>query len=335
MARFVESIWYGPRGPLSWILRPFALIFRCVVAVRRWAYQRGWFDSGLAGAPVLVIGNISVGGTGKTPLVEFVANQAIAMGRRPAIVSRGYGGDPPPTPAQVPRSADPAIFGDEPVLLADRCDCPVWVDVNRLRAARAAVQQGANLVICDDGLQHYRLRRDAEIAVLDGARQLGNGLLLPAGPLREPAERLKSVSLVVVNDPGQVADYPGFQLVPGPLKSQVGGEERPLESLRGTRVLAVAGIGNPDRFLAQLEHAGIRITAVPVPDHGRVDLPALTSQGIPIIMTEKDAIKYKYLNNISKEIYYMPVDLKPDPILRNALDQLLLDLADGASPDAT
>ena len=246
-----------------------------------------------AGSPVVVIGNISVGGTGKTPIVGWLADQLMRLGRRPAIVSRGYAGRRQAAPVPVTADSDPAEVGDEPVMLALQCGCAVWVCIDRARAARRAVAEGADVVLSDDGLQHYRMARDLEFCVIDGARGLGNGRLLPAGPLREPARRLREVDEVLVQGAGSSFGGLRFELQIDHALPLSGHGRRSLREFAGRRVLALAGIGAPKRFHAALEAAGLDIEPVPAPDHGRVALAPLLARGMTVLMTAKDAVKYR------------------------------------------
>lgn len=280
------------RGWASTALWPAAALFGAAVAARRAAYRRGWFASVSVGAPVVVIGNISVGGTGKTPITGWLAGRLAGAGRIPAIVSRGYAGRRQAVPVRVFPSSDPAEVGDEPVMLAQQAGCPVWVCVDRARAALKAVEEGAELILSDDGLQHYRMARDLEFCVIDGRRGLGNGRLLPAGPLREPARRLAEVDEVLVQGaPGEFRGL-GFELRIDHAVPLGGTNRRSLEDFAGQRVLALAGIGAPERFHAALESAGLDVVSAPVPDHGRVAPDKLLAHGLPVLMTAKDAVKY-------------------------------------------
>jgi tetraacyldisaccharide 4'-kinase len=294
---WLEALWYG-RSPLAWLLLPLAGLFRAAIGIRRHAYRAGWQRVHRLSVPVIVVGNITVGGTGKTPVTAWLVELCRAAGYRPGIVSRGYGGRPASEPRLVSPTDDAREVGDEPLLLRRLTGAPVCVHADRVAAGQRLVAEGVNVVIADDGLQHYRLHRDLEIAVLDGERQLGNGFVLPAGPLREPAGRLSEIDLVLVHagpvGPGQFS-----------LQSRISGLRAlddsaacTLDALSGQRVRAVAGIGNPARFYAQLAAAGLEVLPVPVADHGRVDLDLLGSESrVPIVMTEKDAVKYAPVTN--------------------------------------
>jgi tetraacyldisaccharide 4'-kinase len=306
-ARRLEELWYG-RSRLSLCLQPAAWAFRLIVALRRWAYGAGLLPTETLGKPVIVVGNLTVGGAGKTPVVVWLANTMRNAGLHPGIVSRGYGAATVRQPIAVSAGSSASQVGDEALLLARRTDVPVCVCVDRSAAARAVIEAGVDLVIADDGLQHYRMARDLEIAVIDGARGHGNGRMLPAGPLREPAARLQEVDLVLIN--GR-ADKPGqrsFRLVAREAVSLDDASRRPLTDFRGAEVVALAGIGNPHRFYDELRAAGMQVVAEPVPDHGRIDLRSLRAKVRgPILMTEKDAVKYT--QHELPDVWYVPVDL--------------------------
>lgn len=285
------------RNLTSLLLLPLAGLFAAIAALRRLAWRRGLLRSRHPGVPVIVVGNISAGGTGKTPLVLWLARFLRDRGMRPAIVSRGHGSRRR-EPRAVPADGSPADFGDEPCLLARRAACPVWVGVDRAAVAEAlmAAHPGIDVIISDDGLQHYRLARDFEIAVVDGMRGLGNGWPLPAGPLREPASRLSTVDAVVIN-----GDSPALS-IPGALAMQLKGNRfrniaRPQHLVTAAdfgdaEVHAVAGIGNPRRFFSHLRGLGLRCTEHAFPDHHPFRAADLAfGDGAPVVMTEKDAVK--------------------------------------------
>lgn len=265
-----------------------------LVALRRLAFRLGLLKSESAGIPVIVVGNLVVGGSGKTPLALWIAEYLRDNGWSPAILLRGYGGSGGEAGAPMPVliSSDAAQTGDEALLLARRSRCPVWVGADRVLAARAlrAANPQVDVLVLDDGLQHYRIRRDVEIAVVD-ARGFGNGLMLPAGPLREPQSRLRSVDAVVSHD----AQQAGFamRLEAGEavrLCNEI--ERRPLSAFSGKRVHAVAGIGDPERFFRQLSAAGVDVIPHPFPDHHPFRAEELAfGEGATVMMTEKDAVK--------------------------------------------
>lgn len=284
------------RGAFAWLLYPLSLLFGALARMRR---QRTRVER--LPVPVIVVGNIAVGGSGKTPVVQWLVARLRAAGYSPGIVSRGHGGTVTGV-AQVPADGDPAVYGDEPVLLASSCACPLVVGRDRPAAARELLRlyPGCDVIVSDDGMQHYRLGRAMEIAVLDPAT-LGNGMLLPAGPLREPLGRLGEVDLVIahgalspalVNALGEVPCYP-MALGGGVLRSLDDPScIVPIGTMAGHAVHAVAGIGRPERFFDQLEAFGIHPIRHPFPDH-HVFVPEDLSFGdaVPILMTSKDAVK--------------------------------------------
>ncbi len=286
--------WYR-RGAVAWLLWPAGAAFLFLAAIRRLLYRLRLLKSEHAGIPVIVVGNITVGGTGKTPLVLWIAEFLKGKGWAPAIVSRGYG-----AAGQAPRAAtiasSPAEVGDEPIVLARRSGCPVWVGADRAAVIRAlrAQHPEVDVVILDDGLQHYRLRRDIEIAVVDG-RGSGNGFGLPAGPLREPASRLRSVDAVVSHGKSGLSDVT-MQLEGDVLVRMANAaERRPASSFSGQKVHAVAGIGDPNRFFLHLARLGLKPLPHPFPDHhpfapGELDF----GDEAPVVMTEKDAVKLRH-----------------------------------------
>jgi tetraacyldisaccharide 4'-kinase len=288
--------WYDPGRPPPWSARALAALYGATVRLRIGAFRRGWLKQHRAGVPVVIVGNLVAGGSGKTPLVVALVERLRAAGRTPGIATRGYGRDEPATPRWVEARSDPALAGDEPVLLARRTGARVRADRDRVAAARALVEAGCDVVVCDDGLQHYRLARDVEIEVLDARRGHGNGRLLPAGPLREPEERAAACDFHVVNDVAGDAE-PAFgqwrmQLRAGDALPLLGGRPVPLQAFAGTRVHAVAGIGDPERFFATLRAQGIAVVPHAFPDHHRYAAGDFDfGSDLPVLMTEKDAVK--------------------------------------------
>ena len=291
--------------PVSALLTPLSVVFRAAVALRRMAYATGIAAMHRVPVPVIVVGNVSAGGTGKTPAVLWLVQHLRARGYRPGILSRGYGGRHA-SPHRVTPESDPYAFGDEPVLLASRSASPVWTGVDRAAAATAAIaaEPACNVLISDDGLQHYALGRDLEICVLDGTRGLGNGWLLPAGPLREPPSRLGTVDAILVNGgTGEPAPATGAAQVQVPrFRMALEGREfynledssRRIgpESLRGRRLHAVAGIGDPGRFFRHLQGLGLDFVAHSFPDHHPFRAADIGyAEADAIVMTEKDAVK--------------------------------------------
>lgn len=283
--------WYdGSSRP--WLLRPLTWLYRSVVAVRAWLYRRGWLASERLPVPVLVVGNITLGGTGKTPLVIALVEHLRRQGWHPGVVSRGYGGSQE-TPALLPDEPDPTRFGDEPCLVRLRTGVPVAVGRDRPAAARKLLEAGCNVIIADDGLQHYRLQRDVEICVIDGERRLGNGLMLPCGPLREPPSRLRRVDFRVCNGGEANAGEVPMRLTGDRARHLRDSErEQSLHAFADRPVHAIAGIGHPARFFDSLRGQGLQVIEHPFPDHHAFVPDDLDfGDDLPVLMTEKDAVK--------------------------------------------
>jgi tetraacyldisaccharide 4'-kinase len=288
----LEFYWYA-RSPWLILLTPLSLLYRLVTGLRRIVYRSGILPSYRLERPVIVVGNLTVGGTGKTPLVAWLVEYLKQKGFSPGIVARGYGGRASSWPRQVRPDSDPGIVGDEAVMLAGMTGCPMAVAPDRVAAARHLLEQSdCDVIVSDDGLQHYALQRDLEIAVIDGIRRFGVGFLLPAGPLREPPRRLREVDLVVVNGIGGSGEY-SMRLLTG--KAWRLGEpkqQRELEDFRGQSVHAVAGIGNPERFFQSLRRYDICVEEHVFPDHHRFQPEDIRfGDDKPVFMTEKDAVK--------------------------------------------
>jgi tetraacyldisaccharide 4'-kinase len=297
---FLQRMWYDRHAQwFSLVLLPLSWLFRLVVAARRLAYRIGLLSSIRVARPVVVIGNITVGGTGKTPFTIWLADQLQRKRKRVGIVLRGYGGRSDHWPRDVDQDSAPQEVGDEAVLLAKRTAAIVVAGPDRVAAARRAIERGAEVVLSDDGLQHYRLARDREIVVIDGRRGVGNRRMLPAGPLREPVSRLAQADLRVVS----WRDGSARPLTPVPATIQacarlthavalIGGETRSLDAFKGTRVHAVAAIGNPQQFFAALQEIGIEVAPHPLPDHAQPTADDIRfADQLPVLMTEKDAVK--------------------------------------------
>ncbi|MDX1380515.1 MAG: tetraacyldisaccharide 4'-kinase [Xanthomonadales bacterium] len=294
----LNETWYGGAAPPLW-LRSLVPAYRAGQRLDRWWQMRQRPDDLPAGC-IVVVGNLTVGGTGKTPLVIRLCRLLHEAGLRPGVISRGHGSREPGVRLVSPAS-DPVAVGDEPLLIAQQSGVPVIVAADRCAAARALLKRGVGVVISDDGLQHYRLPRDIEICVIDGSRGLGNGHLLPAGPLREPVERLQQVDHIVVNGDANplpaIFEIVHMTLAGGLLHALDGGQNWRLSQFAGCRVNAVAGIGNPRRFFDLLRHARIKVIEHAFPDHHdyrRGDFDGM-SPDLPILMTEKDAVKCRKL----------------------------------------
>ena len=318
LERWLQQVWYGP-GIAKWLLLPLSVVYGLAVAVRRWMYSGGILKQVHLPVPVVVVGNLTAGGTGKTPVTIWLACALRERGFTPGIVSRGYGGSRSDAPMRVDAMSDPAVVGDEPVLLARRTGLPVCVDRNRVRAAEMLVEDGVDLVIADDGLQHLRLGRSYEICVVDGSRGFGNHLPLPAGPMRDTLKRLCEVDQVLVNGP-VTAPCPtaaeqnamAFELRAAEARRLNGSLVRPLAAFAGRTVHAVAAIGNPTRFFRQLRTADIQVIEHALPDHAPL-APADVdfADAFDVLMTEKDAVKLG--NRLGDRYWYVPVEVIADP----------------------
>lgn len=326
----IQRLWFAPRLRFAALpLLPLSWLFGAVVAARRRAFRRGWLASEALPVPVIVIGNITVGGAGKTPLTVWVVERLRQCGFRPGVVSRGYGGRGG-GPRAVSAASQPEAVGDEALLLAQRLDCPMVVADDRVAAVRHLLALGGvDVVVCDDGLQHYRLRRDVEVAVVDGRRQLGNGRLLPAGPLREPPARLRQVDALIYNGGGHAGQR--MRLLPGDARSL--GEprhRRALASFAGQTLHAVAGIGDPQRFFDMLEAGGLSIIPHAFADHHRFRAEDLRfGDARAVLMTEKDAVKCRRFARA--EHWYVPVTAQLETLAAKTLCKAL---ADGVQPCA-
>jgi tetraacyldisaccharide 4'-kinase len=324
LADRLTAAWYHGHRALT-LLRPLEWLYRRVVQGKRLAFLAGEGDIYRAPVPVLVVGNVTVGGTGKTPMILWLIEHCRARGLRVGVVSRGYGATPPQLPWRV-RADDPASHaGDEPLLIVQRSGVPLVIDPQRARAVQALLEQEPlDLILSDDGLQHYRLARDIELVLIDAARGLGNRRCLPAGPLREPAERLSEVDAVLRNGAAE-DDEEGYalQLRPTALVNLLSGERVGLEHFApGQQVHAVAGIGNPQRFFNTLEALNWRPIAHPFADHASYSPEALQfSPPLPLLMTEKDAVKCRAF--AAADWWYLAVDAAPSPAFVAWFDERL------------
>lgn len=310
------KLWYEESPGVS-ALQPLSWLYGALVSLRRKAYERGWVRSHGIGRPVIVVGNLTVGGTGKTPLTVWLANQLRQRGYEVGLVSRGYGREQGDLREVTPVSRWQEV-GDEPLILHRRTGCMTLVGSDRVAAATALVARGARVILADDGLQHLRMRRDCEVVVVDGTRGLGNGRVLPAGPLRESGSRVRAADAVVVNggvegepvqglSPDVTAAALRMRLVATEALQVAGqGQPQPLEAFRGRPVHAVAGIGNPQRFFADLRARGLEIIEHPFPDHYTLTPADLDfGDGLAVLMTEKDAVKCRQL--AGPRLWYVPV----------------------------
>ncbi|WP_462158350.1 tetraacyldisaccharide 4'-kinase [Pseudoalteromonas sp. GB56] len=319
VAQRLEASWFKPVGMLAIIMWPLSFIFWLISAMNRWLFRVGIKKSYRSHVPVIVIGNISVGGNGKTPMVIYLAELLKRQGKRVGVISRGYGSQPPVTPFEVNPLTSTDVGGDEPVLLAKRTRCPVVIGGNRRASIEHLVSEHQiDVILSDDGLQHYALERDIELCIIDAKRKHGNGLLIPAGPLREGKWRLNKVDLVVFN--GEHQEGCAYQLAVSGLFNVA--NEQPLVPpfLPG---VALSAIGNPQRFYDSLRAHQVAVTKTyHFRDHHkfvREDIPA----DEVVYMTEKDAVKCSAFAH--EQCYYLRVDAKPNEQLEQQLTKLLKD----------
>ncbi|NOY66280.1 MAG: tetraacyldisaccharide 4'-kinase [Gammaproteobacteria bacterium] len=317
----LDEYWYQP-NLVSLILTPVSWIFRLLVALRRYFYNIGLLNSTQMPVPVIIIGNITVGGSGKTPLIIALVKLLKHAGYLPGVISRGYGGKASSWPQQVRADSDPQMVGDEPVLISQNCDVPMAVGPDRVAAAEQLLKyHDCDVILSDDGLQHYALKRDIEMVVIDGIRRFGNGLCLPAGPLREPQKRLSSADFIVTNGLAMRMEYP-MQLEVYNVINLKTGKQQPLSDFAGKTVHAVAGIGNPDRFFNQLKKKQINVITHPFIDHFAFSANDLEFQDdIPVFMTEKDAVKCQQF--VTDNMWVVPVQVKLDERLSFRLLSML------------
>lgn len=309
--------------PLSWL-------FCGISWIRRTAYKKGLIKIHRLPVPVVIVGNITVGGTGKTPLVIWLVEYLRSLGYKPGVIARGYGGEAASWPQQVLPDSDPHLIGDEPLLIVNRSACPVWVGPDRPQVARYLLKNSdCDIIISDDGLQHYALGRDIEIAVIDGQRRMGNGLCLPAGPLRERPSRLSQVDLVVANGQARPEEH-AMILIGRELISLTEPERRmSLNDVSKIGVVhAFAGIGNPERFFSTLRATGLSIKARVFPDHHKYSAAEINpDDDLPVLMTEKDAVKCYTL--ASHRHWYLKVSASLGNRFSKNLNQLLGGLSNG------
>jgi len=318
----IEKTWYR-RNPWSVLLLPLSMVYGALIQLRLAAYRFGVLKCLEVGVPVIVVGNLTVGGSGKTPLVIRLVQFLDRAGFSPGIVSRGYRGRTTKIPFLVQEGSDPSLVGDEPLLVHQQTGCPVVIDRNRLRGARHLTSQcGVDVVVSDDGLQHLRMSRTVEIAVIDGDRRFGNGYLLPAGPLRESLSRLDTVDFIVTN---------GGPTLPGehPMRTTITeavhlttGERRPLSQFSKKTVHAIAGTANPEKFFSDLRLAGLAPCARSFPDHYLYQSSDLNDLYLStVLMTSKDAVKCRKI--AGPDWWAVPQTTEIDDLFKQALLELL------------
>ena len=304
MKRSMEQLWYKSH-PLRWLLWPFSFIYRLIMVLRRFYLIR--FCQHKFPVPIIIIGNLTVGGVGKTPLVIAIAEELLAKGLRVGIVSRGYGAKLKQFPHKVSPTDAANLVGDEPLMLARKTNCPVVIAPDRVQAVQYLLDhEKSQIILSDDGLQHYAMGRNIEIAVIDGLRKLGNGFCLPAGPLREEPARLAKMDFLVVNNGQWPGAYP-MHLQAKELTHLLSGEKIALEQLTSP-VAAVAAIGHPERFFITLKDMGLNFIKYPFPDHHHFCVDELQFKEKTVVMTEKDAVKCQSFAKDSW--YFLPVEAK-------------------------
>ena len=302
----LQNSWYNKSG-LTTVLLPLSWLFCLLVQIRRIFYRLKILRTTKLDVPVVVVGNLTVGGTGKTPMVIELANLLKKHGYRPGVISRGYGGKARTWPQQVRADGDPTMVGDEAILIARRTECPMAVGPNRVASAQALLKYtDCNVIISDDGMQHYALGRDIEIAVIDGIRRYGNEHCLPAGPMREPVKRLDLVNFKVTNGVAGPDEFAMTYKAEKLCRADDPDVTLEIASLKNQTVHAIAGIGNPQRFFDNLKLSGLEIIEHAFPDHYPFKKEDLDFGEIqPIVITEKDAVKCQrfYLHNV----WYQPI----------------------------
>tara|TARA_B110000881_G_scaffold214109_1_gene226041 strand:+ start:131 stop:1162 length:1032 start_codon:yes stop_codon:yes gene_type:complete len=322
--RLIEKVWFYQHKAKYWLvplLLPLTLLFFCLSSMRRLCYRLSLFKSYQVTAPIIVVGNIGIGGNGKTPVVILLVELCIKLGLKPGVISRGYGGKAPCYPYVLSDESTPKEAGDEPVLIYQRCQVPVAVGSNRVDSAKCLIERGCNIIITDDGLQHYRLARTAELLIVDGKRLFGNGLLLPSGPLREGLWRLNTVDNIIINGQlSQVTTSAMAKKLAGALNMQLKAVNivnlQTKQSLtlnefvqQQPNVNAIAGIGDPSRFFTTLRDNNFNLIQhkgfVDHHDFNQDDFKAFDAT-LPLLMTEKDAVKCMLF--AKKNYWYVPVD---------------------------
>lgn len=319
--QWLTSTWYQQKMAIGlYPLLPFSWLFRKILSFRRLAYQKKWLSSYRSSLPIIVVGNITVGGTGKTPFVIWLSQWLCKQGLRPGIILRGVGGSDNHLPTIVTETTNASQVGDEAMLLSKHTGVSVVVSKNRVAAAKVLETMGhCNIIISDDGLQHYRLQRDIEILLVDAIRQFGNQQLLPAGPLREPLSRINEVDFVVEN--GEKNNKNSFSVHYTPIKFVSVANAAITKSLAefaSTTVHAIAGIGHPEQFFTMLTSLRLNVVSHIFPDHHAYTASDLIfNESLPIVMTEKDAVKCQSIAD--NNMWYLAIELTSGEELPNAL----------------
>lgn len=309
LTRWANIVWYKDFF-IAALLMPFSFIYMDVVRFRRWQYKTGRKTVTKVSVPVVIVGNLTVGGTGKTPLVIYLAKQLQEKGFKPGVISRGYGAESETWPQRVTADSDVSAIGDEPILIVEQTKCPVAVGPIRVDAAKLLIEEaGCDVILSDDGLQHYALARDIEIIVIDGERRFGNNYCLPAGPLREPQERKYEADFTVCNGGEAEEDETLMQLEGDVAINLQTGEQKSLYEFGELQCHALAGIGNPERFFKHLQKYHISSSYDEFPDHHVFTESEISyNKADAIFMTEKDAVKCKTF--ASNKHWFVPVQAR-------------------------
>ncbi len=308
IARILDEVWYKDCFIGTWLM-PFSMVFIDVSRFRRYLYKKGYKTVTQLPVPVVIVGNLTVGGAGKTPLVIYLVEQLQAAGFHPGVVSRGYGGKSEAVTQRVTQQSDADLIGDEPLLIAQRTRCPVAVGAVRAEAAQLLIENNqCDVIVSDDGLQHYALHRDIEVLVIDGVRRFGNNFCLPSGPLREPQERMRDVDFIVCNGGSEREEGEILMQLQGDVAINMHTQERKrLSDFNGQQCHAFAGIGYPQRFFDLLKEQGLSCQTHPFPDHYRYTQKEIQfNSADAIFMTEKDAVKCMKI--ATEKHWYVPVE---------------------------
>lgn len=321
MSQWLTDSWYQP-GLTRWLLAPLSGLYRLVTGGRRCLYKHKLLPVHQLPVPVIVVGNITVGGTGKTPLVIALVKALQEQGWHPGVISRGYGGQSDFYPLVLTTETSATVAGDEPVLIRHATDCPVVVAPDRVAAGQALLASAnCDVIVADDGLQHYRLARDIEIVVIDGNRQFGNRCCLPAGPLREPLNRLNEIDFQVLHNANGVGRFTMSTQITEAINLQTS-QRQPLTEFTGQTVHAIAGIGHPPRFFDALSAIGINVIPHAFADHHRYTTKDLDfKDGKPVLMTEKDAVKCQDI--VQTHFWSVPLIAEVDTTLLDAVNDKL------------
>lgn len=324
LKKSLPQIWQDRTHPISKLLYPFSLIYGLAMITRRYLYKAGIMKSQSVSAMVIVVGNITVGGTGKTPLVIWLSEYLYLKGLKVGIISRGYGGSSPSWPVDVSPLEKPEMVGDEAVMLKKKTNLPVIVSPARLDAARLMVDLYAvDVIVCDDGLQHLALKRDFEIIVIDAHRMLGNERLLPSGPLRESPKWISSGALKIYSGNQDLNEFEYWMKFNPIMFRSVNNEDLviDIEELEGTEINAVAGIGNPEKFFALLEILKIKVNKYCFPDHHVFQSDDFNfDDNLAVVMTEKDAVKC--VNLVNDNSWYLEINVVPNDRFKDRIDLL-------------